>query len=238
MLKRFSRVTHPALLLLLFAHGALAQEDERPEFKMPCRQVLKLSPDRFADVYGKRTEDYSTAGQKMAFGYYVNCKRPANDALAAKLLTEERQKRARETREVINKLGTAFWDLTYGEAGGGTMWGLVSAGAYAERERFMETVIRTLALPGRRLPRARSRAEASLAAIRRLLKSPERKPFTEGSEPEDAKQFIKAYEESLKEARDSFDRLESLVKGLPDAAAERVAVKAAGEARNALQNDN
>src|SRR5215218_2516997 len=80
------------LLLLTLAPAAYAQDEERPEFKMSCAEVLKFGLDKFMDVYGEKTEDYSTAGQKQGFEFWVNCKRPANDALAARSLPEERRR--------------------------------------------------------------------------------------------------------------------------------------------------
>lgn len=235
MRKLILLLTLTAVLLQAVAQGARAQEDNLPEFKMPCRQVLRLTPERFADVYGKRTQDYSTAGQKQAFSYYVDCKRPANDALAARLLTEEKRRQADVVREELNKFGAALWNLTYGEAGGGTMWGLVAAGAYAERESFMEAVIGDLAKPARRRPWARQTAGAYLSKVQRMLSAPARKPFIEGMEPGDSAERLKIYQETLQEARESLAKLRVIVNGLPDAAALRVAEKMAREARNALE---
>ncbi|HEY0379881.1 MAG TPA: hypothetical protein VGC87_23390 [Pyrinomonadaceae bacterium] len=223
------------LLLLALAPAAYAQEDgERPDFKLPCEEALKLGLGKFMDVYGEKTGDYSTAGQKQGFEYWVNCKRPANDALAARSLSEERRKQVEAAREEFNKFGTALWGLKYLEEGGGTMWGLISVGSYAEREKFMETFIRTLAAPERRLARARRRAEASLARIRRRLSAADRKPFTEGSEPEQVEQNKKYYEETIKETRDALAKLRDLLKELPDAAAARLAAKMASETQDAL----
>lgn len=224
------------LLLLALAPAAHAQDDERPEFKMPCEEVLKLGLDKFMDVYGKKSDDYSTAGQKMGFEYWVNCKRPANDALAAESLSEERRKQVEAAREEFNKFGTALWGLKYLEEGGGTMWGLASVGAYAEREKFMETFIRTLSAPERRSVRARRRVRASLASIRRWLSAADRKPFTEGSEPEQVEQNKKYYEETIKETQDALAKLRDLLNALPDAAAERLATEMASETRNALSD--
>ena len=181
MRKLILRITLP-LLLLAFAPVAFAQDDERPEFKMPCQQALKLGLEKFTDAYGVKTQDYSTVGQKQAFEYWANCKRPANDALAAKLLSaryklgvyEAKRQQIDDAREEFNKFGSALWGLKYYEEGGGTMWGLISVGAYAERENFMETLIRTLAMPERRLPRARRSVNANLAKIQRWLASSDR----------------------------------------------------------------
>jgi hypothetical protein len=222
------------LMLLALAPAARAQDEERPEFKMPCEEALKLGLDKFMEVYGEKTGDYSTAGQKQGFEYWVNCKRPANDALAAETLPEEKRKQVATAREEFNKFGTALWGLKYLEEGGGTMWGLISVGSYAEREKFMETFIRTLAAPERRSPRARRRANAGLARIRRWLSAPDRKPFIEGSEPEQVEQSKKYYEETIKETQDALAKLRDLLKELPDAAAERLATKMATETQDAL----
>jgi hypothetical protein len=234
MRKPILRITLSALLLT-FATSVYAQDDERPEFKMPCAQVLKLGLEKFTDVYGKQTQDYSTVGQKMAFEYWVNCKRPANDALAARRLSEDERQQVNAAREELNKFGSALWGLKYLEEGGGTMWGLISVGAYAERENFMEMFINTLAVPERRSPRARRSVNASLARIQRWLQNGERRqPFTEGSEPEDITQRKQSYQETMKETQDALAKLRDILNVLPDAAAERLAAEMASEAKNAL----
>ncbi|HUQ34474.1 MAG TPA: hypothetical protein VM095_20295 [Pyrinomonadaceae bacterium] len=228
-------------LLLTFAAPARAQ-DERPEFKMPCRAALKLGLNKFINAYGEKTEDYSTYGQKQAFEYWVNCKRPANDALAARLLStphnlgayEAKRLQVDDVRDAFNKFGTALWGLRYLEEGGGTMWGLISVGAYAERENFMEIFIKTLALSERRSPLARRNVNASLSKIQRWLASNKRKPFTEGSEPEDIAQRKQSYQETIKETQDALSKLRDLLRDLPDLAASRLAAKMAAESKNAL----
>jgi hypothetical protein len=228
------------MLLLMLVPGAAvvgyAQDEERPEFKMSCEQVLKLGLDKFMDVYGERTEDYSTAGQKQGFEYFVNCKRPANDELAARSLSEERRRQVEDVREELNKFGSGLWGLKYLEEGGGTMWGLISVGAYAEREKFMETLIRSLGAPERRSPRARQRVNANLASIRRWLKAGARKPFTEGSEPEDAERSKQNYRETIKEVEDALAKLSDVLRGMPDAAAAQLATRMASETKDALAN--
>jgi hypothetical protein len=240
MRTRFLRITLPIILLALSAPGVYAQanqqEDERPEFKMPCEQVLRLGLDKFTDVYGERTQDYSNFGMKAAFAYWVDCKRPANDALAAKRLSEEKRKQVDAAREELNKLGNALWSLRYFEAGGGTMWSLASVGAYAERENYMETFIKTLAMPERRSPQARRRANASLVAIDRLLSSRARQPFTDGIEPSEVAEQKRLYQETMKETRDSVAQLREIIRALPDAAAAHFAAQMALETRNALED--
>jgi hypothetical protein len=233
MRKLIVRIALP-ILLLMFAQLVYAQDDDRPEFKMSCQEALKIGLDKFMDVYGEKTQDYSTAGQKQGFEYWVNCKRPANDALAAGSLSDEKRKQVDSAREEFNKFGSALWGLKYLEEGGGTMWGLISVGAYAERENFMEAFIKTLAMQDRRLPRARRNANASLAKIRRWLASKDRQPFTEGSEPEDVAQRKQSYQETLKETEEALAKLRDILSALPDAAAERLAKEMASEAKNAL----
>ncbi len=70
---------------MLTLSGAVYGAQDQPEFKMPCEQVLKLGLDKFVDVYGEKTQDYSKYGQKEAYSYYVGCKRPANDSRAQQL---------------------------------------------------------------------------------------------------------------------------------------------------------
>jgi hypothetical protein len=229
------------LFLLTFATLAHAQ-DQRPEFKMSCQEVLKLGLDKFVDVYGKRTGDQSNAGQKAAFTYYVNCKRPANDELASKLLYvknglgayEAKRIQIDDVRAQLNKYGEALWTLRYAEEGGGTMWGVVAANAYASREDFMETFIKTLAASERKSPRARQHVNLSLARIQRWLDSPNRKPFAENEDPNDVVESKKLYEQTMKDARDALAQLRNTLQDLPDFAAQRLAAQMAEETKNAL----
>lgn len=236
----FLRMTLPILLLLALASVSVfaqsEQQDERPEFKMPCEQVLKLGLDKFMDEYGKRTQDYSNFGMKSAFAYWVDCKRPANDALATKRLSEERRKQVEAAREELNKFGGALWSLRYFEAGGGTMWSVASVGAYAERESYMESFIKALALPERKSPRSRRQANAHLARVERLLSNRARQPFTDGVEPGEVAEQKKLYQETMKETRDSLAQLREIIRALPDAAAAHFAANMATETRNALED--
>src|SRR5205085_3005120 len=238
----FLRIALPIILLLTFTSGVYTQDDEKAEFSMPCDQVVKLGLEKFTKAYGDKKQDFSTAGQKQAFEYYVNCKRPANDALAAKLLYvgnglgvyEAKRGQLEDVREELNKYGEALWTLRYAEEGGGTMWGLVAANAYADREDFMETLIKTLAAPERRSLRAKRRVNLSLARIQRWLSSYKRKPFTETSDPNDVVSNKKLYQDTMKEAQAALTQLRSILRDLPDLAAERLAARMAEETKNAL----
>ena len=241
MRKSIWRIALPLILLLAATTvGAQAQDDDRSGFKMPCNQVVRLGLDRFMKVYGDRMQDYSTAGQKQGFEYYVKCKRPANDELATKLLYhglgayEAMRIQISDVREELNKYGASLWTLRYAEEGGGTMWGLISVGAYAGREDFMETFIRSLALSYRKSTLARRRVATSLARIQSWLTSAKRKPFTENSDPNDVVSSKKLYQDTMKEAQESLAKLRDLLKDLPDAAAERLAARMSVETKDAL----
>jgi hypothetical protein len=225
------------LLLLAFAAQARAQDNEGPRFKLPCQQVLRLGQSKFMEVYGEKTNDYSTYGQKEAFGYYADCKRAANDA-EARRLTDEKRRQADEVREALGKLGNAAWSMRYVEAGGGTMWGLASVGAYAEREDYMATIIRALALPERKQPLLRRRANTSVRSARALLARWSRMPKLEFASQEELANQRKLYQESLQEARAASAQLQSLIGALPDAAAERTARRMADELIAALSDDS
>lgn len=223
------------LFLLSFAPVALAQQEEESKFKMPCPQVLKLGQNKFMEVYGEKTNDYSTYGMKEAFGYYADCKRADNDA-RARSLTEERRRQVDEVREALSKLGNAGWSMRYIMEGGGTMWGLASVGAYAEREDYMAVVIAAFALPEKKNPIMRRRASASLRRAQGLLAQHARTPKLEFTSREDLAGQRKIYQESVKEAREASAQLQSLILALPDAAAERTAKRMADELNAALSN--
>lgn len=224
------------LLLLAFAPNALAQDETGAQFKMPCQQVLKLGQSKFMDVYGEKTEDYSTYGMKQAFGYYADCKRADNDT-RAKRLTAERRKQVDEVREGLSKLGNAGWNMRYVAAGGGTMWGLASVGAYAEREDYMGVVIAAFTMPEKKNPIARRRANASVRRARALLARHSRTPELEFADKSEIAQQRQMYQESVKEAREASAQLQALILALPDAPAERAAKRMADELDAALSNN-
>jgi hypothetical protein len=216
------------LLLLSMAAQAQAQEDEGPKFKMPCQQVLRLGQNKFMDVYGERTQDYSTYGMKQAFAYYAECKRADNDA-HARLLTAERRAQADAAREALSKLGNAAWTMQYVSAGGGTMWALASVGAYATREDYMAIIIKALAQPERKQPVLRRRASTSLRRAQSLLARWSRTPKLEFASGEERANQRKMYQDAVKDARAAFAQLQTLVAAMPDAAAERTAKRIADE---------
>lgn len=226
MQKLIPRIVLP-LLLVACAPFVVAQDDERPEFKMPCPQVLKLGLEKFTDVYGEKTQDYSTYGMKQAYAYYVDCKRPANDAKARRL-GEAKSKQVDRVRDELSKIGNAAWDMTYIAAGGGTMYGLMSVAAYGAREDFMATFINVLANE-RRQPAARRRANASLIKAKKLLADWSRMPKLEVYGDESLAEKEKNYRDSLNDLQAAAVRLQIVIRDMPDVAAQHAAARLVAE---------
>ncbi|MEO7969944.1 MAG: hypothetical protein ABI698_01500 [bacterium] len=207
------------LLLVGFIQSAHAQDE--PQFKLPCPQVLQLGLEKFVDLYGEQTNDYSTYGQKQAFNYYVACRRPDNDNLAQALSAAKRTE-VNEVREKLSDLGNASWSNAYIIAGGGTLYGLASVGAVAEREdfmsRFVAALIKAEASQPKPVPAARRRANFALAKARRSLPSP-RAPSLESWNDGSRAEMLTRYRSNAKEMRAAFARLQTIVRLLPDRAA-------------------
>lgn len=206
-------------LVLMLAVSASAAQDQ-PEFKMPCADVVKLGLDKFVDVYGENTQDYSTYGQKQAYSYYVDCKRPANDERARKL-SESRRKQVDAVREALNEIGNASWSNTYILAGGGTMYSLASVGAYAVREDVIASLIASIGLPND--GRARRRANAAIRRARRALPDAARMPVIEYWDETSRPEQMKTYRSNVDKIRKGFIELEAIIRLLPDRAADLVA---------------
>ena len=98
----------------------------------------------------------------------------------------------------------------------------------------MEKLIRSLAARDRKRPRARQKVNANLAKIQRWLGLRARKPFTEGSEPDEIAERKKEYQETMKDVQDALSQLRGILRALPDAAAGRLAAEMASATKNAL----
>ena len=211
------------LLILGFIQSARAAED--PQFKMPCPQVLKLGLDKFVDLYGEKTQDYSTYGQKQAFSYYVDCLRPDNDK-RTQGLSDAGRKQVAEVRDRLSEIGNASWSNAYIIAGGGTLYGLASVGAYAEREDFMtaliDALIKSELSQKNRLAAARRRANRAIARARRALPAPGA-PALDSWTGESRAEMLNRYRSNVKEMRAAFERLQTIVSVLPDRPAELLA---------------
>ncbi len=215
----------PALILLSFATVSVGQEPA--PFKMPCPEVLKLGFDKFVDAYVEKTDDYSSYGQKQAFSYYVDCKRPANDQRAARLSATAR-KQVDEIRQHLKDIGDASWSNEYIVAGGGTMYSLASVGAYAVREDFISTLI-TAMQNSRAQPNARRRANAAVRRAKRLAPAASPLPQLEHWDESSRADQLKHYRENVENIRSAMRSIQRLVPSLPDGAAAIVAGRMADE---------
>ncbi len=219
------------LLALLLAVVAFGSQDQ-PEFKMPCGEVVKLGLDKFMDVYGEKTQDYSTYGQKQGFSYYVDCRRAANDERARNLPPAQREQ-VDAIRDTLQEIGNASWGNAYIQAGGGTMYGLASVGAYAVREDVMTSVIARMAMP--KDGRARRRANLALRRARRTLPSVSGVVGLEHWDESSRADQAKTYRTNVNAIRNGFTKLEAIIRLLPDRAADIAAHRLEDEVSSDLQ---
>lgn len=210
-------VTLPAVTPL---STVIANQGDEPQFKMPCAEVVKLGLDKFINVFSEKTQDYSNYGQKQAYSYYVDCKRPANDE-RARQLPETRRQQVNAVRDALNEIGDASWSNAYLIAGGGTMYSLASVSAYAVREDVLAALI--MAITFNHDSRSRRRANAAIRRARRALPSATRMPvlkhWDEASRPE----HTAHYRTNVETIRKGFTQLEAIIRVLPDQAADLIA---------------
>jgi hypothetical protein len=223
------------LLILGFIQGDRASED--PQFKMPCPQVLKLGLNKFVNLYGEQTDDYSTYGQKQAFSFYVDCLRPDNDKRSQEL-SAVRRKQVDEVRDQLSEIGNASWSNAYITAGGGTLYGLASVGAYAEREdfmsRFVAALIKSESSQNNRSAAARRRANRAIDRARRALPGPGAPALDSWTGDSRAEQ-LNRYRSNVKKMRAAFARLRTIVRVLPDRTAELLARQIENEVSAGLE---
>lgn len=223
------------LLILGFVQSARAAQET--EYKPPCSQVLKLGLEEFVNLYGEKTNDYSTYGMKQGFSYYTDCRRPDNDKRMQGLSGVGRRQ-VNEVRDKLSDIGNASWSNAYITAGGGTLYGLSSVGAVAEREDFMAGFIAALikaeASQPKPVPAARRRANRAMDRARRSLPGP-RAPSLESWTGESRAEMLTRYRSNVKEMRAAFARLQTIVRLLPDRAAELLARQIESEASAGLE---
>jgi hypothetical protein len=211
-------VVFPLLVLLCLTD---ARTQEPSEFKMPCPEVLQLGLNRFVNAYGEKTQDYSTYGQKQAYSYYGECRRPDNDKLASQL-SEVRRQQVNSVRDELGKIGDASWSNAYLVAGGGTLYGLAGVAAYAAREDFMTTLIRSVHFE-KPQPAARRRANVRLARVRRSLTGTSRLPDLGEWDEESRPRHAELYRNNINSIKEAIARLTEVIRLLPDRAAGQVA---------------
>ena len=205
---------------LLLLPTVVSRSQDQPEFKMPCAEVVKLGLDKFMDVYGEKTNDFSTYGMKQGFGYYIGCKRAANDDYTNNLPVDRRLQ-VNVIRDTLTDIGAASWGNAYIESGGGTIYGVASAGAFAVREDLMASVIAAMATGSD--GRARRRAKHALGRARRALPRVSQAVDLEHWDEASRAEQLKRYRDNVDAIRTGFTKLEEMIRLLPDRAADIVA---------------
>ncbi len=213
-----------------------AVEPTESGFSMPVAQVVRLGQNKFIEIYSAKTHAESTQGQMAGYSYYAQSKQIDNDA-HARFLSAARRQQIVSIRDDLGQLGDAAWSMTEIQAGGGTMWKLMSVGAYADREDEMAGIIAAMKQP-RQNAYARRRASILLARTQHelaQLKNAHIKSYDGGSTV-DAQRSFKM---SWNEAQTATSQLRNLAAALPDNTAREVAQRAFVEMDNAdnAQND-
>lgn len=225
------------LALLLLGVVPSARAAQETEFKLPCAQVLQLGLEKFVNLYGEKTNDYSTYGMKQAFSYYTDCRRPDNDK-RVQVLSLASRKQVEEVRDKLSDIGSASWSNAYITAGGGTLYGLSSVGAYAEREdfmaRFIAALIKFQATQPNAVPAARRSANRALARARKSLPSL-RAPSLDSWTGDSRAEMLTRYRSNTKEMRAALARLQAIVGLLPDRPAELLARQIEAEVSAGLE---
>jgi hypothetical protein len=181
---------------------------------------VKLGLDKFINAYSEKTQDYSNFGQKQAYSYYVDCKRPVNDERAREL-SETRRQQVNAVRDALNEIGNASWSNAYLLAGGGTLYSLASVSAFAVREDVIASLITAMTLD--RDSRARRRANAAIRRARRALPSASQAPVLEHWDEASRPDHTAQYRSNVETIRKGFTQLEAIIRVLPDRAADLIA---------------
>jgi hypothetical protein len=174
---------------------------------------------------------------KQGFSYYADCRRPDNDKRMQGLSAAGRRQ-VNEVRDKLSDIGNASWSNAYITAGGGTLYGLASVGAYAEREdfmsRFVAALIKSAESEQNQLPAARRRANRAIDRARRSLPGP-RAPKLDSWTGESRAEMLTQYRSNAKEMRSAFERLQTIVRLLPDRPAELLARQIESEVSAGLE---
>jgi hypothetical protein len=133
-------------LLLLTIPPAFAQSED-PRAGYTCTQVLKLKPEKWADVYTEKVKDGSEAGQDMAYVGYAECHKSRNDRALAKL-PNPIARRIQKYRTHVGDLRIASAMLTRAYAGGGTMYVHMARRNAVSDEELVQKLIQVQQLGG------------------------------------------------------------------------------------------
>jgi hypothetical protein len=156
-------------LLLLTIAPALAQSEAAPDPRAgyTCTQILKLKPEKWANVYTEKVKDRSEVGEDMAYEAYAECHKSRNDRALAKLPKPIAQ-RIQQYRTHSQELRVASAMLTRAYAGGGTMYVHMARRNGVSDEELVQKLIQAQQLGGEN---SNPSVKTKLAQLRTQLRS-------------------------------------------------------------------
>jgi hypothetical protein len=156
-------------LLLLTIPPVFAQSETAPNPRAgyTCTQVLKLKPEKWADVYTEKVKDGSEVGQDMAYVAYAECHKSRNDRALAKL-PQPIARRIQKYRTHVGDLRIASAMLTRAYAGGGTMYVHMARRNAVSDEELVQKLIQVQQLGGEN---PNPSVKTKLAQLRTQLRS-------------------------------------------------------------------
>jgi hypothetical protein len=136
-------------LLLLTIPAVFAQSEVAPDPRAgyTCTQVLKLKPEKWANIYTEKVKDGSEVGQDMAYEAYAECHKSRNDRALAKL-PNPIARRIQKYRTHVGNLRIASAMLTRAYAGGGTMYVHMARRNAVSDEELVQKLIQVQQLGG------------------------------------------------------------------------------------------
>jgi hypothetical protein len=156
-------------LLLLTIPPVLAQSEASsdPRAGYTCTQMLKLKPEKWANVYQAKVKNQSEVGEDMAYEAYAECHKARNDRSLAKLPQPIAQ-RIQKYRIHAQKLRVASAMLTRAYAGGGTMYVHMARRGAVSDEELVQKLIQSQQLAGENSNR---QVKTKLSQLRTELRS-------------------------------------------------------------------
>jgi hypothetical protein len=156
-------------LLFLTTPPVFAQPEASsdPRAGYTCTQMLKLKPEKWADVYQEKVKNQSEVGEDMAYEAYAECHRARNDRSLAKL-PKPIARRIQQYRTHSQKLRIASAMLTRAYAGGGTMYVHMARRGAVSDEELVQKLIQSQQVGGEN---ANRQVKTKLSQLRTELKS-------------------------------------------------------------------
>jgi hypothetical protein len=194
-----------SLLLLTIAPAFAQSEDPRAGYT--CTQILKLKPEKWADVYTEKVKDGSESGQDMAYVGYAECHKSRNDRALAKL-PKPIARRIQKYRSHVRDLRIASAMLTRAYAGGGTMYVHLARRNAISDEELVQKLIQSPQVGGENPNR---QVKTKLSQLRSQLRS------LDPSLPKNKKQLaeFKMGATAREEYKTMVQNFESIAKLLP-----------------------